>query len=236
MGPLKFLAVGRLVRNPDGSFAENQHQVIAQYAINDDDTISKSYKTHVKQIMSKGAAKLKPGRRLRLISDNQDYDLHVLPDLRDGHIIVFFAVTDTDFNKTHVRDLFHDFQNVFYHENDMESIKSAVSGGTVNTNSQNLLDYLMKKHNQSKLQEVQMKAEEVKGVMKESVKKTLQNIEKLDELNDKAVKINDNASKFQSGSVGIRRKLKCKQIKTALIIFALVAIVITIIVVIAVKK
>jgi len=54
---VKFLAVGRLVKNKDGTFSENQHQVIAQLAQDKNDSMYKSYKNHVKQIMNKGAQK-----------------------------------------------------------------------------------------------------------------------------------------------------------------------------------
>jgi len=83
MGLVKFLAVGRLVKNKDGEFEENQHQIIALLAENKDDPTYKAYRTHVKQIMNKGASKLKPNRRIRLTSDGNDYDLHVMADLLD---------------------------------------------------------------------------------------------------------------------------------------------------------
>jgi len=41
---VKFLAVGRLVKNKDGTFSENQHQVIAQLAQDKNDSMYKSYK------------------------------------------------------------------------------------------------------------------------------------------------------------------------------------------------
>lgn len=56
------------------------------------------YKSHVKAIMSKGASKLTPGKRIRLTSDNNDYDLHVVAEgleEQDEKVIVFFGKHST---------------------------------------------------------------------------------------------------------------------------------------------
>jgi len=92
---VKFLAVGRLVRNKDGTFAENQHQVVAWLSNDKNDAQLKAYKQHVKEIMNRGAAKIKPNRRIRLTSDGNDYDLHVMGDLlenKEDQMIVFFLL------------------------------------------------------------------------------------------------------------------------------------------------
>lgn len=48
--------------------------------------------------MSKGASKLTPGKRIRLTSDNNDYDLHVVAEgleEQDEKVIVFFGKHST---------------------------------------------------------------------------------------------------------------------------------------------
>jgi len=198
---VKFLAVGRLVKNKDGTFSENQHQVIAQLAQDKNDSMYKSYKNHVKQIMNKGAQKLKPNKRIRLTSDGNDYDLHVMADLLENNeeeIIVFFAVTDVEFGKTHsVAKLLEDFKSSFYSANDTESIRNAKEKGVVHKNSQMLLEALIKKYGQNKIAEVQARVDEVKNVMRENVEHTLENVQKLEELETKSETIQHSAKLFE---------------------------------------
>jgi len=201
MALVKFLAVGRLAKNKDGTFNENGHQIIALLAQDKNDSTHKSYKNHVKQIMNKGAQKLKPNKRIRLTSDGNDYDLHVMADLldsKDDQIIVFFAVTDVEFGKTHsVAKLLEDFKSSFYGANDANSILAAKANGTVHKNSQSLLEALLKKYGQNKLAEVQQRVEEVKNVMRDNVDRTLENVEKLEDLEQKSETIENSAKQFE---------------------------------------
>lgn len=44
--------------------------------------------------MLKGATKLKPGKRIRLTSDDNNYDVHVLPDALgedQSRVLIFFG-------------------------------------------------------------------------------------------------------------------------------------------------
>ncbi len=75
---------------------EGKHQVIAEKLANDKDPFAEQYKTSVRQIMDKGAARFNIGKRLRLTSDANNYDLHVLPEaVFDGgvtHTIIYFGI------------------------------------------------------------------------------------------------------------------------------------------------
>ena len=76
--------------------SEGAHQVIAEKLVNDKDPFAQQYKTSVRQIMDKGASKFTTGKRLRLTSDANNYDLHVLPEtLSDAgvtHTIIYFGI------------------------------------------------------------------------------------------------------------------------------------------------
>jgi len=229
MGLVKFLAVGRLVKNNDGEFEENQHQIIALLAENKDDPTYKAYRTHVKQIMNKGASKLKPNRRIRLTSDGNDYDLHVMADLlenKDDQVIVFFAVTDVEFGKTwSVAKLLEEFKLEFNKVNDPNAVKVAKSNGPVHKNCQNFLALLIKKYGANKLADVQSKVEEVKTVMKDNVNKTLENVEKLEDLESKSETIENSAKQFEKGARGMQLSMKCRYYKmTAIIALLIIAI------------
>jgi len=241
MGLVKFLAVGRLVKNKDGEFEENQHQIIALLAENKDDpTSNKAYRTHVKQIMNKGASKLKPNRRIRLTSDGNDYDLHVMADLlenKDDQVIVFFAVTDVEFGKTHsVAKLLEEFKSEFYKANDPSTVKIAKQNGPVNKSCQAFLAQLIKKYGANKLADVQQKVEEVKIVMKDNVNRTLENVEKLEDLESKSETIENSAKQFEKGARGMQLSMRCRYYKmTAIVALLIISILLIIFVPIGIK-
>jgi len=233
MGLVKFLAVGRLVKNKDGEFEENQHQVIAVLAENKDDPTFKAYRTHVKQIMNKGASKLKPNRRIRLTSDGNDYDLHVMADLlenKDDQVIVFFAVTDVDFGKTHsVAKLLEEFKSEFYKVNEPNIVKIAKSNTQVHKNCQAFLLQLMKKYGVNKIADVQSKVDEVKTVMKDNVNKTLENVEKLEDLESKSETIENQSKQFEKNARGLSLGMRCRYYKMTMLIALLVIAILLII-------
>jgi len=232
---VKFLAVGRLVKDKEGNFSEDQHQMIATLASDNDDAAVKSYKKHVKQIMNKGATKLKPGKRIRLTSDGNDYDLHVMADLlenKEEQVVVFFAVTDVNFGQTHsIVKLLDEMKSAFYENNESASIKLAKTNGPVNKNSQSFLNVLLKKYGANKLAEVQQRVEEVKNVMRDNVDKTLENVEKLEDLEQKSETIENSARQFEKGATGLKSSMRCRYIKMTIIIGLLVAAILAVIIV-----
>jgi len=113
---LKYLAIGRLARDQQGNFVSSLHEIVAFYLQSIDDV--KSYGQQVLDIMRKGARKLTPDKRIRLTSDQNEYDLHVVADAFAGdklNLVVFFAVTDSEFSKYHsVSSLLNDMKTELY--------------------------------------------------------------------------------------------------------------------------
>jgi hypothetical protein len=239
MSLVKYLAVGRLVKDEDGTFTQAKHHVVAGLLADNGDAQAKSYKTHVKQIMMKGANKLKPSKRIRLTSDDNDYELHVLAELLDedeDHILVYFAVTDTGFAKNHsIPKMLDEFKDGFLNQNDASDIRKAKSGGQVNKNSQTLLQSLINKYGSSKLNDVQVKVEEVKGVMQDNVKRALDNVESLEQMESKADDFQNQAKQFkvQAKALKVQERNKYYKVMAAL---ALVFIIIIIIIAVAVDS
>jgi len=223
---VKFLAVGRLAKDESGNFLENQHQIIAMLPHDKNDPTFKSYKTHVKEIMNKGAAKLKPNKRIRLTSDGNDYDLHVMADLPDGKeetIVVFFAVTDVDIGKIHnVATMLEEFKKNFYSCTDVPAIKAAKANGSVNKAAQSILEALLKKYGANKIADVQARVDEVKNVMRDNVDRTLENIEKLEDLEDRSAQIENSAKQFEKNAAGLKSAMRWKYIKMTAIVVLLV--------------
>jgi len=235
---VKFLAVGRLVRKSDGSFSDTEHQIIASRGANKGDPQAKAYKSHVQEIMNRGAAKIKPDRRIRLTSDGNYYDLHVMGDLlenKEDQMIVFFAVTTVDFGGL-VGRLLEDLKTSFYAAHSPAAIMSAKEKGPVHKASASLLSQLIAKYGTNKIAEVQAAVEKVKDTMTENVEKTLANVEKFEDLQQKAATVNAQAQKFEKQSAGVLSNFRCKYYKTtAIIVLIVVAIMLVIIVPIAVK-
>jgi len=235
---VKFLAVGRLVRGKDGQFGDSLHQIIASRAADKNDPQAKSYKQHVQEIMNRGASKLKAGRRIRLTSDGNDYDLHVMGDLlenKDEHMIVFFAVTTTDFGPT-VGRLLEDLKSSFYSVHSPESIKTAVEKGAVHKSSGTLLSQLIAKYGANRIAEVQAAVDKVKDTMQENVAKTLDNVERLEDLEAKAETLENQANQFEKKTGAVESFMRCKNYKTTAIIVGIVLLILLIIIVpIAIK-
>jgi len=83
---------------------------------------------------------------------------------------------------------------------------------------------------------VQAAVEKVKDTMTENVEKTLANVEKFEDLQQKAATVNAQAQKFEKQSAGVLSNFRCKYYKTtAIIVLIVVAIMLVIIVPIAVK-
>ena len=218
---LRFLCVGRLVSLPDGRWADGKHQLLAYYCPRDDGLL-KQYKAHARAIMNKGANKLQPGKRIRLTSDNNDYDLHVLPDVADegsgGHTLVFFAITDVSFAKHHtVSALLRDLKRAFYDsvsERELEQLNaSKASTGGVQKQCQQPLTRLFQQYNTSRLREVQGKVDAVKSIMKENVDRALTNVEHLEELEEKSEQFQEHAKQFSKNSTRLKQMFRCRYYK-----------------------
>jgi len=231
-----YIAVVRLVKE-GGEFQEGKHQILAYQTGPQDEPNLKLYKTHVEQIVNKGAAKLTPGKRIKLTSDNNDYDLHVsstsLPG-DDDNVVVFFAVTETDFGKDHsIGKLFDEFKDGFYASCPASQVAKANSGAC-QKQSQNLLNQLIQKYSRSKLKDVQGKVDQVKDIMKDNVNKALDNVERLEDMEIKSDQLEQQAKGFQQGAVQVKKRFQCEYYKATAILAALVIIVIIIIIVVVV--
>jgi len=116
---VKFLAVGKLVKDASGEFAAGKHLVLCSHLQEASDPAAKSYKTRVGDIMTKAASKLQMGKRICLTSDDPgtDYELQLMAEEVEespGVIIIFFVATDAGFGKAQsITKLFADFKSGF---------------------------------------------------------------------------------------------------------------------------
>lgn len=232
-----YLGVGRLVRQGD-TFMEGQHQVIAEKLASDKDQFAEQYKTSVRQIMDKGAARFSIGKRLRLTSDANNYDLHVLPEsvTENGvtHTIIYFAITDTKLGTVHsIPKLFDDLKSGFLGANKTSEICKAKAGGSCNSNSGSVFTALLKRYGDSKIAQVQKKADAVKDVMKDNVAKALDNVEKLDQMELKAEEFENQASQFQKNSNRVFKRMRCQNRKATAMLVGVVVFILLLIIIIA---
>ena len=229
---LFYLAVGRLHKDQGGNFVEGKHVLIATAAHPSRESSEGDYKNHVEQIMDKGAAKLKPGKRIRLTADDNNYDLHVLAEEMRDTLVVYFAVTDTGFGKDHnIQRLLDDFKDQFRSKHSESDLDSAKKKGSVHKSSQGFLKELLSKYGSSKLKLVQNQVNEVKNIMKDNVDKALQNVEDLDQLEDKSDQFEHQAKQFQKSATDVKKMMRCRNLKMIALI-ALVIIIILMIIII----
>lgn len=241
---LKFLALGRLAKGSSGGAVaatkptygpkgeiiqpptpSDKHQVLAYAAATKDEKV-KAYKKHVKAIMLKGAAKLTGGKRVRLVSQDKDYELHVLAEYVDNDpnkCIVFFVITDIDFGKRHsVANLLKEFKAGVFQQFKPDTLGSATSSSGLNRTCQTFFNLLFARYNVDKLALVSAKVESVKETMKDNVDKALSNVEQLEEMEVKAERMEDQARLFQKRSSNLLWIMRCRYIKIMLLIFLLV--------------
>jgi len=234
---IKFLAVGRLVKE-DGVFAAGKHKVLCSQLADHNDGLVKSYKTHVQQIMDKGAAKLTPDKRIRLTSDGNDYDLHVmLSNYPGGDMpLVFFVFADAAFSKNaSVQQMLNEFRDDYFAANDESDVEKAKEKSP-NKATKDLLDRLLAKYSASKLQEVSGKVEAVKGIMQANVKQALENVEDLEQMENKAELLEGQGKEFQKSATKVRKRMQCDYYKVTALLVLIVVIIIVIVVASVVPK
>lgn len=210
---LKMIAVGKLARmqSDPSQFDPEHHELIYFKSITSstlDKSTVKSYKQHMKAILQKGAQKLSVGKRILLTSDDNLYDVHVLPDALDDNeqrIIVFFAVSAPEFGKNaSIAALFREFQSMFYEHHQQSQIWSA-GNGTLNSQFDLYGTKLLSQYNQNLLANVSIKVEQVKETMKESVQRAITNVEQLEDMEEKSEEFEMQAKRFQKRSAAVKR-------------------------------
>lgn len=237
---LRFVAVGRLGRDPaTGAFSPEQHQIVAMASA---EKQTKAYKSHVKDIMARGATKLQPGVRLKLASDDGTYDVHVMPQELDLEtpqpvIVVFFAIADPQFSVNYsISKMFSDFVDRFMESCDAQSINSASSSsGPVAQKSQSLLNDLLNRHERSRLRDVNQKVDVVKGVMRDNLDKAMVNMARLDDMDEKSSQLEESGKLFSKNANKLKSMMRWRYIKQLLLI-AVVVIVVIVIIVLSSKK
>jgi len=221
----------------NGEFQEGKHQIIASAPAPSQEAQEKDYKTHVMQILNKGATKLKPEKRIRLTADDNNYDLHVMADTLGESLLVYFAVASTGFGKSQsVVKLLDDFKAGFLSVNHLGDIEKAKEKGGVNKASQDLFTKLFATYGTDKLKHVQDKVDAVKDVMKVNVTKALDNVEALDQLEGKSEQFESQAKQFEKQATKTKTMMRCREIKLTLLIAFIIIIIIIIIIVATLPK
>jgi hypothetical protein len=151
-------------------------------------------------------------------------------DDADADRIVFFVVASTSFSAAHnISQFFDEFKRTFYQTNSPSQLRKAVKyGGAVHKASQSLLATLTRKYGTSKLSEVQGKVNEVQQVMQKNVYSALQNVEKVETLENKSSELADSANAFQKSSTEVRRMMRCKYLKSIIILWAILIVILII--------
>lgn len=181
--------------------------------------------------MDKGAAKLKPDKRIRLQVDNTNYDLQVLAHEVKGTMIVFFAVTHTDFTKGNsVQGLLNDLQTGFLDAiGSPEQIVNAKEK-SLNKNCSAMMNRLFDKYGTDKLATAFAKVDQVKDVMKDNVGLALANVNALDTLDDKSKNLENQADLFKKEAKKVETMMRCNNWKMNALIALIVIIIIAIII------
>jgi len=82
---------------------------------------------------------------------------------------------------------------------------------------------------EDKLNKVQQQAEDVTNIMRQNIEKTMQRGQQLDELDDKSLRLEESASRFQKNANKVHWLYRCRNYRNLAIIFFLLAVVIILI-------
>ncbi len=215
---VRYLAVGR----PDKGGREDKHEILGSLLSKKGDPAATEFKEHTIKIMNK--AQKMNNSRIRLKSEH-GYEVHVQADQVNDVTLIFIAIVSNDFGAHHLPATFcDDFKNTFYNSvsrNEVGASKLSLSSRTTN-----VLEAIHRKYNSSSLRDVNQKVDQVKNVMRENMDIALQNVEKLDEIDQKAIDIEAGARKFHQNAQKVRCAM-CKEYwkATLLIIFIVLAII-----------
>jgi len=228
---VKYLAVGKHIKDSAGVFTPGKHVILCQNLTIPSDPATASYKTRIDDILTKAAARLTLGRRLRLTSDDPgtEYELHLLAEeVTDNPsvIIFYFVVTDTGFSSAHApAKVIADIKTGLY-ETGPSAIVSAQKDGLQSRMGPTLKNVSIK-YATNKIHAVASRVEEVKTVMRDNIDMSIKNIDKLSEMEDKSNELEKESAQFAKQSNRLDRSMKCKNIKLILIGIILVVVVLT---------
>lgn len=166
---------------------------------------------------------------MRLTSE-QGYEIHVMCEQSDTATLLFIAVTDQDFGAHHNTGAFCDeFKNVLTRS--IPRSEWAASKGTLSKRCDQVLEQILKKYNTSQLLLANQKVDDVKIVMTENIGIALENVEKIEELDQKSQDLEASSKEFHDKASKVRCRFLEQQWKILLVLIIVVLVVVTIIVV-----
>jgi len=239
---LKYLALGRFERT-NGEQPPKDKPVFLSSAPHPKCPDPDTYKNLAKQVLEKAAAKMQAGKVVPLRLKEEEYEIHVQPDtdtLKDqGYVLLFFAFISTEFGKnftTGTEYLFKDFKTPFV--NDKNAVDTACRGGkgSLNKFCSPVFTNLFNKYGSSKMAKVQAQVADIRDIMHENVTRAAGNVDQLDEMEEKARQMEDEARKHKKATGSLRRTMMCRRLMVPISIGLLVLLVIAIIVGVLVAK
>eukprot|EP00461_Guttulinopsis_vulgaris_P004737 UN04739 len=193
---------------------------------------AKVYKENATKILNK-AHKLDNHKRIRLVSGEDGYEIHVLCEESTGknrQKFVFIAVTSVEFGTHHH---IPSFCEEFFNKTTTAVPLSewAASKGSLHKRLMTVLNQIVMKYNTSNMIEANAKVNTVKDTMIENVEMALQNTDRLEELDLRSQDLQDSSQAFERKARSVYCNFLSMYLHT-LIILAIVVVVIVIIVVV----
>ena len=224
MSLTKYLAVARLSSNE----ANNKHAIISDAAADNNDPDLKQYRKHINDIMKKGASRISAGKRIRLTSEENNYDLYITAYPYDGEEkAAFFVIVDTKFGvDASISKLFEEYKEGFFKLVDAKTIGSAKAKGKAHKKTEAFLQQILVKYGSSKLDGVKNQVDEIKGVMVDNINVVLRNVETLEDLEGKAENLQRQGQVFADNATTLKSKQKWAYYKSNMMIAGVVLVII----------
>lgn len=187
----------------------------------------------IKNIFSNPNFNIKPGILSSFSYDSKSYFL-----LADTNSIIFIIATKPNYPQRLIYDCLKELESYYNSKQNPNQIKSNNYELALNNNFLQIFKKLHDKYNNpesiDKLLQVTNKINQVKDVMHDNINIALENTVKLETIELKSEELQQSAGLFRVSARDLKNKMWWKNFKMKLIIFSIIAIILTIIISIAV--
>uniref|UniRef100_A0A0A9WDM0 Synaptobrevin n=1 Tax=Lygus hesperus TaxID=30085 RepID=A0A0A9WDM0_LYGHE len=126
--------------------------------------------------------------------------------------------------------MFEEWHTMLESTVDVQNINAPKSA--INSKVMMVLNRILENYNTSSLHTAQVKAEQVKDVMRENIDISLQNVEKLDDMDQKSADIEASSRQFHNYTRQVRWKMLMERWKAWIVVGSVAAILLIIIIIV----
>ena len=190
---------------------------------------------YIKNIFSNPNFNIKPGVLSSFSNDSKIFYLYLFVDINSNlNPIIFLVVTKLNYPQRLVYDCVQELENYSRAKVNFEQIKINNYDLSLNKNFLQIFSKLYDKYTEPEsidaLIKVSNKINKVKNIMHENIQFALENTTKMESIELKSEELLHFSADFKSNTTKLKNKMWWKNFKIKLIVFSIIAIILTIII------